>query len=316
MIKCRYRTGLNWGNNNYVNDNEGWFPSKNIVVQGNNISYTGGDAVVLIATKNSFIDHNTVFHANYLGRTGYANAGIWPHSSIDFTMQYNEVAYTHLEHGVVDGEGIDVDIACVNTLVQFNYVHHNDGGGILLCNYKSDGEIGNHRGTIIRNNVFYDNGKDFDKGAFLTTSSAVKDVSVYNNLVVATNRLSSLTFVLSADWAKIGKNENFTFKNNIFVGTGSVNGRFNISEISYCKFQNNLFYQVGSKSIINDSQEQFYYNPELNIPDNYDGYDKALMFRPQNPKVFIDGLVFSGMLDKDMEGNDVEGVNYLGAFSK
>ena len=310
------RPGLDWGSNNYISDDEGWYPAKNVVVQGNNISYTGGDAVVLIATKNSFIDHNKVYHANYLGRTGYYNAGIWPHSSVNFTMQYNEVAYTHLENGGGDGEGMDVDIACVNTLVQFNYVHHNDGGGLLICNNKSsDGQIGNHRGTIVRNNVFYDNGNNFEKGAFLTTSSAVKDVSVYNNLVIASDRLSDLKFVLSADWANVGMSENFTFKNNIFVGTKPVRSQFDIAQIINCKFENNLIYQVGSQSIIND-RRQLNYDPLVNIPNAFDGYEKGLSFKPQEPKIFIGGLVFSGMSYEDIGGNIVGGVNYLGPFSK
>ncbi len=309
------RPGLSWGNNKYISDDEGWFPARNVVVQGNNISHTGGDAVVLVATKNSFIDHNVVFHANYLGRTGYYNAGIWPHSSVNFTMQYNEVAYTHLEHGSGDGQGMDVDIACVNTIVQFNYVHHNAGGGLLICNNKSDGQIGNHRGTIVRNNVFYDNGNDFEKGAFITASSAVKDVSVYNNLVIASNRLSDLKFVLSADWAKIGKNENFTFKNNIFVGTAPVRAQFDIVHILNCKFENNLFYQVGSQSILMDSR-LLDYDPLVNIPDGFDGYENGLKFKPQELKIFTDGLVFPGMSRRDMAGNEVVGIKYVGAFAK
>jgi len=86
------RPGLPWGYNDYVNDNEGWYPSKNVVVQGNDVSYVGGSAIVLIAPTNSFMDHNKVFHSGYLAREGSGSAGIWPHSSINCTMQYNEVA--------------------------------------------------------------------------------------------------------------------------------------------------------------------------------------------------------------------------------
>jgi len=312
------RPGTGWGYNTYISDEEGWYPAKNVVVQGNDISYTGGDAVVLVATRNSFIDSNRAFHANYLGRKGYANAGIWPHSSDNFTMQYNEVAYTHLEHGVGDGQGLDVDVACSNTVVQFNYVHHNSGGGLLLCNKRSpEGILGNHQGTIVRNNVFYDNGKvgDSYRGAFLTTSSGVMNASLYNNLIVSTDRLNDFKMVASANWAKAGMNENFTFKNNVFVATKPVKAKFDLEYIVNCKFENNLYYQLGSQTTLGDSL-LLNYNPLVNIPKEFDGYENGLKFKLQEPKIFTAGLLIPGMSSEDMEGNSAEGIKYLGPFIK
>ena len=60
--------------------------------------------------------------------------GMWPISSSDIVMQYNEAAYCHLANGGADGEGFDIDIGCRNILFRYNYSHDNDGGGILLCN--------------------------------------------------------------------------------------------------------------------------------------------------------------------------------------
>jgi hypothetical protein len=310
------RPGLGWGRNVYVNDENGWYPAKNIIVQNNHISYTGGDATVLIATKNSFLDHNTAMHANYLGRTGYFNAGIWPHSSVNFVMQFNEVAYTHLENGGGDGEGLDVDIACVNTLVQYNYVHHNDGGGLLVCNNRSDDGIGNHQGTVIRNNVFFDNGKDTDKAAFLTVSSAVGKTDVYNNIIMVSNRLTNPLFILSADWADIGKSTDFIFRNNILIATAEVNANFELSYINGCVFDNNLAYQIGNvKTKIGDNN-LLTYDPKITVPDVIDGYVNGLKFKPAEPNVFKDGIVFNSMSDTDMAGNPTQGVKYIGAFCK
>jgi hypothetical protein len=314
------RPGISWGNNNYIDDDNGWYPAKNIIVQSNNISYTGGDAAILIATKDSFLDHNTAMHANYLGRSGYANAGIWPHSSINFVMQFNEVGYTHLQNGSSDGEGLNIDIACVNALVQYNYSHHNEGGGMLICNNKSEingqERIGDHHGTVIRNNLFYDNGINASVGAFLTISSAVGKTNVYNNTVILTSRLANPRLILSADWAKVGKSSDFTFKNNIFVSTSTVTANFTLSYINNCTFENNLAFQLGSvKSKIN-ATKLLTYDPGLIIPEVWDGYANALKFKPVEKKVFEDGLVFNGMLEKDMGGASTKGKKYIGAFSE
>lgn len=311
------RPGISWGYNDYVDDNNGWFPAKNVIVQGNDISYVGGDGTVLIATRNSFLDHNKVYHANYLGRTGYFNAGLWPHSSINCVMQFNEVGYTHLENGGGDGEGLDVDVANVNCLVQFNYVHHNDGGGILLCNDKGTingkEQIGNHQGTIIRNNVFYDNGKSPDNPAFCVITSAVGRTELYNNTVIVTNRRPDVLFLLSADWANIGKSKDISFKNNIFMATDPVAAQFNTKEIINSKFENNLVFQIGEK--IPDKQ-LLNFNPQIQVPPVIGGYENGLKFIPKALDVFEKGILFDGMPEKDMAGNATNKIKYLGAFCK
>jgi hypothetical protein len=255
-------------------------------------------------------------HANYLGREGYYNAGIWPHSSINFVTQFNEVAYTHLEHGVEDGEGLDVDIGCINTLVQYNYVHHNDGGGILICNNRSVDGIGNHQGTVIRNNVFFDNGRNESRATFLTIFSAIQKMNVYNNTVIVTNRHSDVNFVMSADWANIGKSKDIIFRNNIFVATEEVSAHFDLSQITNCVFDNNLVYRIGSiKSVINDNH-LLSYDPAITIPTIPDGYENGLKFRSADFNTFTSGSLFTGMLDTDMAGYPTKNERYIGAFCK
>jgi hypothetical protein len=315
------RPGISWGHNDYIDDEHGWYPAKNVVVQGNDISYPGGDGVVLIATRGAYIDHNKAYHANYLGRTGYYNVALWPHSSINCVMQFNEAAYTHLENGGGDGEGLDVDIACINCLVQYNYVHHNDGGGILICNNKSEingqERIGDHRGTIVRNNVFYDNGKDAEKPAFLAISSAVGKTDLYNNTVIVSGRRPDVLFVLSADWANIGKSKDITFRNNIFTATGQVSAGFDIRQITNCKFENNLVFPNGNNvnTTISDSK-LLVFDPKITVPAMLDDYENGLKFVPKEPKVIQEGMLFNGMPEKDMAGNSTKQIKYLGAFCK
>jgi hypothetical protein len=296
------------GLNKYDNDSGSWYPNRNIVVQGNDFNYIGGDAVIMMSTTDSYIDHNRCFNANFLGRNGQASAGLWPYSSANIVMQYNEVAYTRLAHGSSDGEGLDVDFACKNTLVQYNYVHHNDGGGILLCNNAGGSE---HSGTVIRNNVFYNN-KGSYRGSLMTVSGNVNNVEVYNNIIMQT--AATTNFLLSDNWPKSGKSTNVRFRNNIFLSSVPASIAFVFNNMDNPKFENNLFYQVGS-IYVNDTAP-LRYDPKITPPASADGFSKVQQFRPAEAKVFQDGLLFDGMPEKDLVGNAVEGVCYVGPFAK
>jgi hypothetical protein len=236
-------------------------------------------------------------------------------------MQFNEVGYTHRPRGGGDSEGLDVDIACINTLVQYNYVHHNEGGGLLICNNKSEingqERIGDHRGTVVRNNLFYDNGvNDSNVGVFLTISSAVGKTNVHNNTVVLTRRLPNPRIILSADWAKIGKSNDFIFRNNMFVAMEPIAGSFQLSAIVNCVFENNLVFQIGDVGAKLKDRQLRRFDPKLTIPAVVDGYGNGLKFRSAEKRVFEEGVFFEGMPEKDMAGNAVNGKKYIGAFSE
>jgi len=152
-------------------------------------------------------------------------------------MQYNETAYTWLAHGSADGQGLDVDIACKNTLVQYNYVHHNKGGGILLCNIAT----GDHSGTIIRNNIFYKNEGAY-RGSLMTVSSNVGKPMYTITPLLLTVKL--LKFFLQTIWANAGKSHDFRYFNNIFMSDVACTGVFDKHNNGNVVFENNLFFKL------------------------------------------------------------------------
>ncbi len=309
LITTRWgtRTAPGEGYNEYVNDDTNWYPCRNVVIQGNDIRYVGGDGVILMGSDNSFLDHNVCYYANFLGRTGHASAGIWPYSSRNTVMQFNECAYTQWANGSSDGEGMDVDIACKNTTIQYNYIHHNVGGGILMCNKVG----GDHQGTVIRNNVLLNNGGTI-KGSFMVISTLVGSAEIYNNIVITdqTNR----RILFSDDWGKSGNSHDITFRNNIFVATQPAIGIFDRSYIDNCVFENNLYYNLGNFSTM-DAKSQMY-NPGITVPSVTDGYANGLLCKPTAGAVFTGGMLFDGMLKTDIAGNSTIGISYLGAFAK
>jgi hypothetical protein len=294
------------GYNEYDNDHNKWYPCRNVIIQGNDISYTGGDGVILMGSTHSWIDHNKCFYANFLGRSGHANAGLWPYSCTEIVLQYNEAAYTQLANGSADGEGLDVDVACENTLVQYNYVHHNVGGGLLLCNTKNE----NHKGTIVRNNIFAHNTTTW-KGNLMTISSCVGKTDIYNNLIVISNKYP--VAIYSDDSFSVGRGKDVTFRNNIFVSEDYTTAKFNTSNIDDCIFENNLYFHVGNFSVAHNNAISF--DPKITIPANMDGFDRILEYSPAEPLVFKSGILFDGMSEKDIAGNLVKGINYVGPFA-
>lgn len=296
------------GRNKYIDDDHNWWPSRNIVFQGNELDYIGGDGIVLQKTDGGYIDRNRCYHANFLGRKDNANVAMWPYCTRNVVMQFNEAAYTHWENSSNDGEGLDVDVACRNTVVQYNYVHHNAGGGILLCNRAG----GDHQGTVVRNNVFLHNGGK-TKGSFMMVSTNVGRTDAYNNIVVTDKDNPRL--IHSDDWYKEGNSKDFTWRNNIFMSTSATIGIFNHIAIDNRKWENNLFFNLASDFSIIDKYSLMY-DPEITVPAGPDGYDKALQMKPANARVFEDGFLFDGMCPLDMAGNPVEGIRYVGAFAK
>ncbi len=144
-----------------------WKGSTNVVVRGNKVCRTAGDAILINTTIGALIEKNYVEHCCYEMRIGY-NAAVWPHNADGTIVQFNEVCYTH---GVQDGQAFDIDLSCNDTVIRYNHSHHNEGGFLLLMNQTTNNEIHhnisehdrngliwnheNHGGTRIHDNLFY-----------------------------------------------------------------------------------------------------------------------------------------------------------------
>ena len=328
-----------WGVNKFVSFENGWYPSRNVVIRDNFVEYTGGDNIVLLGSVDSYIEGNTGYHSNFLGRTGYANAGIWPISVRNCVIQFNEAAYSHLENGAADGEGFDLDIGCKNVLFQYNYSHDNDGGGLLVCNAASEiyvlDENGNYTfengqpvkrivdgdwtDVTVRNNLFVNNGQTADNPAFMVASSSCKNMYVYNNIIVMRSDIQSQYLLTSGNFASTAElPSGFVFRNNIIYCPQQSYTRIMLENMRDYTFENNLFYNISSEvvQLAGDGAAVTDIDPQISVPAERDGYDKVTAYVPQNAAVFSGGTQLENMLKYDLAGNDAEGVFYYGAFCK
>ena len=181
-------------------------------ITGNRIDWTRGDGIVLSGVRNGRIDHNVVAHAadewpcEECGPiTAYtSNAAIWTASSQRVRIDHNEAYGTKMLGG--DGEGFDVDSSAVDTVVEYNYSHDNEGGGILFCG---------SRNAIARFNILQNN----LKSAFAFIGSAPQvNTTIENNTVYIAKKLSKAGIVRTFG-GHIGAAP--TFKNNLIYSYGN-----------------------------------------------------------------------------------------------
>ena len=336
--------GMNWGFNHYYDEDTGYYPNRNFVIRGNNFSYVGGDSIVLTAARDSYIERNVSYHSSYLARGGHCHAGIWIHSSRRVIMQYNEAAYTHLDNGAGDGEGFDIDIGCSDILFQYNYAHHNANAGLLLCNLPTTDYVYDENGKFvidasgvpvqkttladwnrvtIRNNIFADNGKQGDDIApnALWVAGPLSNFEFSNNIVVMSG-LTENQQVIETRWNGIDPIydiTNWKFYNNIFTSRTETPVSFKFQLTNDYFLDNNLFFNIpNAKEIVQSFGEKcknvHYFDPKINLSEAVSGYENIINYIPQAAEIYSTGLVLAGT--KDIRGNDVSGVKYLGAFGK
>lgn len=340
------RYGIGYGYNKYVPTNEslrnfetglGFFPYTNIVVRNNYTDCIGGDSIILDGVENFYVTGNTSYRASYLGRSGCFNAGIWVHNAKNGYMTYNEAAYTCFKNGAGDGEGFDIDIACENIKVYYNYAHHNEGGGLLVCNnsskvvtYDEDGNIadfgteyskGEWKNNYVKNNIFAFNGisSNSKRSAFITVARSCNDLVAENNTVVIGD-IEKQHIINCEDNAV---SYNHTYKNNIFYCiSASAKPVISYSTIKDPVFDGNLYFNVAEGdelyselSLKKDTHAATKNDFSLNLPSNYNGYEMAKSIYP-NVTVKDVPILVKYQLAFDFLNNTTEKVNYLGAICK
>lgn len=185
----------------YPKGSGNWFPSLNVVIRGNLLEDIGGDAIKVWGCNRALVEHNIVRGARQ--RCDDYAAGIWPWSSDNTVIQYNEVSGVK---GMKDGEAFDSDGFCTNTTFQYNYSHDNDGGFMLICCRESVG-------TTVRYNISQN-----DRERLFHMAGPIRDIAVYNNVFYIGKGIDLHMFLWSG-----GRNEwpdNAAVSNNIFYSDG------------------------------------------------------------------------------------------------
>lgn len=213
-----------------------WFPNKNLIIRNCYLEDIGGDGIVVKAFDGALVEHNKLFTMR--ARAKDNAVGIWPHSSDNTIIQYNEVAYTKNEDWSNDGQSFDIDGNCINTIIRNNYSHDNDGGFMLVIS-----DAINAKSTMTRNNLITDN---------LSINDGLKRKRLFNfALTTDSTLISSNIFInthhepLEMELVDIEHSlpRNVVFENNQFLFNGAVTAKFTKQPKQYqpLVWKNNLF---------------------------------------------------------------------------
>lgn len=197
----------------------------NVLIEGNTISRTGSDGMIVANCISPLIQHNLCYDAGALGNRNDTKiiAGLWTCGTDDAVFQYNEVARTVLFDS--DGTAFDTDWGTGGvTTFQYNYTHGNQGGFWLDCaGINKDPE---HIKTVLRYNVSADDERYIVRAGDMPTE-------IYNNTFYKSEGK------LDACFENAGTKHKFW--NNIFYFQGNP-------DWASSEYENNLYYPCEANS--------------------------------------------------------------------
>jgi len=314
------RTGFSniseWQNRS-LNSNQGdrltdgkihnWYPSENVIIRNNRFERSGANALIIRVSNAPLIEHNLFTHCSIKG-SGNAS---FPFNCDDALFQYNEACYTYYNTPAdswngrkdADAGGFDSDWKCKNTIIQYNYSHHNGFGGALVC---CDGNNANgfNDGTILRYNIFEDN-----RHHIIRVSGTATNTMIYNNLFYSGESPDPRMLIYHKRWN--GYSDSVAYHNNIFY-SGHPENSINLTESTRNIFNNNLYY--GPIENLQDDPNGINANPMFTgTPGSGFGWQSWLVFLLQEGSPAIDkGMKIDGKPLEDFRGMHINGTPDMG----
>ena len=328
-----YRNDEKWGPFDYGTRGFDYLPYEDFYMGNNYIHDVDGDGTIIDNCAGAVSEYNLVTRC--VLNTNNAAVGLFNWNSDRTTFQYNEVfdiRYgTNESSHLNDSQGIEIDALNDITFVQYNYVHDNTGGFMMLCNvgdnYRSfDG--------IIRYNISQNDYAHPRQGLF-DIYSANWGTEVYNNNFYLTERALSPNgygnhvnagelFLFSA----VGAGDIMKFYNNIFYYAGETQATVNTFGDSVIDWQSNIFYNFANMPVNDNlgapnlSVDPMWVNAGAGGTGSYVagreelGYqtDLSCYYLQENSPAINAGVVVADNGGKDYFGNPVEGIPDIGAY--
>jgi hypothetical protein len=178
-----------------------------------------GSGIVLSDVNSGIIEYCTAYNNGWLCQSEQGGpVGIWAWDSKNVIIQYNE-SYGNKTNGKFDGGGFDLDGGMLNSVIQYNYSHDNDGAGYLLAQFSF---ARNHKENIIRYNISENDCRKNKYGAIHIWGN-VTNAIIYNNTVFQNKPYTSYAVAIrNNEDIRIKKEypEQLNFTNNIFQTSG------------------------------------------------------------------------------------------------
>ena len=254
-----FREDEKWGPFNYGTRGYDYLPYEDFYMANNYIHDIDGDGTIIDNCSNAVAEYNLVTRCCLRPQTegGGAAVGLFNWNSDDTIFQFNEVYDIRPGSGASasnDSQGIEIDALNDRTWVQYNYVHDNTGGFMMLCNVSD-----NYRSFdgIVRYNISQNDYAHPRQGLF-DIYSANYGTEIYNNTFYLTERAlkDNQIFLFS----EVGAYDTMKFYNNIFYYDGQKPVAANQFGDNAIDWQSNIFYGFANMPA-NDNESA----PNLNV---------------------------------------------------
>jgi PA14 domain/Right handed beta helix region len=180
-----------------------------------------GFGIFLDSVNGAVIERNVVYNNGQNTISLAGPMGIMVMESNNIVVQNNEVHHIHTSGS--DGGGIDFDGGVTNSVIQYNYIHDNDGSGINLAQF-SPVRVQFSNNTV-RYNISQNDGRKSISWAGIIMAGATQNLQIYNNTIYgAVNTIGEY-----AALGITGKTTNIDIWNNVFMTTGGTGGMRQIS---------------------------------------------------------------------------------------
>jgi len=154
----------------------------NVVISNNEISDVSRSGIVALYTSGVLVEHNTI--SEFQQYPDGWGCGAWCDRANNMVYQYNEV-----KNGVdaYDGMAFNFDDMTHDGVIQYNYIHNN-AGGIVMLHVRTNSY---NRNNTVRYNVCVNDCRDYNVNeAFIVCTgedsvTQLENAQVYNNTFIS-----------------------------------------------------------------------------------------------------------------------------------
>lgn len=187
----------------YYNDLNGFFIYGNSKQSHRNLTIRNstahgswnGSGFLINGVTTGLVEHSVAYDN---GTGGDGKIGFWTYGVDGITIQYCESYNNRTLPGKNDGGGFDFDGGTVNSIMQYNYSHGNDGAGFGVYQYKgAAAAYGPLENNIIRYNLSVNDGRRGGYGAISFWGDSATDFvgpnDIYHNTIYVGGTVTSGT---------------------------------------------------------------------------------------------------------------------------
>ena len=172
-----------------------------------------GSGILLASVKNGLVERCEACYNGWdMPRAGNGPVGIWTWNSDSVVIQH--CLSHHNKSPDMDGGGFDFDGGVTNSVLQYNFSHHNSGAGYLVCQFAgAERELADN---TLRFNISLDDGLGCHFAGIMIYAGGEKFKSTcfYNNTIVNTFH-SAINF--DGIPAYLENPPELCFFNNVFI---------------------------------------------------------------------------------------------------